>query len=78
MQTRVVVKDEVFNPNPGGWVLAFQKVIYMYGDGETENGFRFIWYRPDGSLQPARGQARIPSITDLKELVTMAEERGWH
>ena len=40
-------------------------------------GYRFIWYRPDGSLQAARGQARLPSIRLIKELTKRAESEGW-
>ena len=47
------------NANSGEWTLYFQKVTYHYDDGSTQDGFRFIWRRPDGSLQAARGQARI-------------------
>ncbi len=42
-----------------------------------ENGYRFIWRKPDGSLQPARGQARIPSTTDIFELLALASKNGW-
>lgn len=43
------------NANSGEWTLCFQKVTYHYDDGSTQDGFRFIWRRPDGSLQAARG-----------------------
>lgn len=43
----------------------------------TVNGYRFIWRRPDGSLQPARGQARIPSIAVIDELIRNARNEGW-
>ena len=43
------------NTNSGEWTLCFQKVTYHYDDGSTQDGFRFIWRRPDGSLQAARG-----------------------
>ena len=41
--------------NSGEWTLCFQKVTYHYDDGSSQDGFRFIWRRPDGSLQAARG-----------------------
>ena len=59
------------------WTLHFQKVIYHYEDGETEEGFRFIWRRPDGSLQAARGQARIPGRKELSDLIDQAEKEGF-
>lgn len=58
------------------WTLHFQKVIYHYEDGQSDKGFRFIWRRPDGSLQAARGQARIPGRKELEDLVALAEREG--
>ena len=49
----------------------------IYDDGSSENGYRFIWRRPDGSLQPARGQARIPSLNKATVLMDMAKSEGW-
>lgn len=59
------------------WTLHFQKVIYHYNDREPEEGFRFIWRRPDGSLQAARGQARIPGRKELNDLLEQAESEGF-
>ena len=42
-----------------------------------ETGYRFIWRRPNGRLQPARGQAIIPSARILRALLLRAEEEGW-
>ena len=58
----------------GEWNLCFQQVTYHYDDGSTQDGFRFIWRRPDGSLQAARGQARIESYEQMLELIDLAEE----
>ena len=58
-------------------LLGFQ-FIYMYSDGNSEEGFRFIWRRPDGHLQAARGQARIPERKYLEELTKKAEAQGWY
>jgi hypothetical protein len=79
MQTRVVVLGEIRQPcRPNGWSLAFQRVIYNYPDGEApEGGFRFIWYKDTGDLQPARGQARIPTLDDAESLIRQAQERRW-
>lgn len=59
---------------PNRWNLCFQQVTYHYDDGGEEDGYRFIWRRPDGSLQAARGQARIESYEQMMELIEMAKE----
>jgi hypothetical protein len=69
--------DEVALDKDGGWKLCFQRCRYMYSNGESEDGYRFIWRRPDGSLQGARGQARIPSLKDARLLMAEAEKAGW-
>ncbi|HHW31422.1 MAG TPA: hypothetical protein GXX20_07095 [Clostridiaceae bacterium] len=76
-QTRVVVLNETKKGNPGEWTLCFQYCRYEYEDGTEENGYRFIWQRPDGTLQAARGQSRIPSIADILLLVSEAIKGGW-
>lgn len=73
----VKILNEVTNGVPGDWRLCFQWCEYIYDDGSTENGYRFIWRRPDGSLQAARGQARIPSLKDINELTYLAAKDGW-
>ena len=60
-----------------GWTLCLQYGCWHLDDGETYEGFRFIWRRPDRSLQPARGQARIPSLKVARELMRRAADRGW-
>lgn len=74
----VDIKAEVPNPSEtkGDWALHFQRVVYHFEDGHTEEGYRFIWRRPDGSLQAARGQARIPGRKELLELIALAEKEG--
>ena len=62
------------NVNTGEWMLCFQKVTYHYDDGSAQDGFRFIWRRPDGSLQAARGQARIESYEQMMALINQAKE----
>ncbi|MGE7750691.1 hypothetical protein [Lysinibacillus fusiformis] len=59
------------------WVLCLQWCKYNYEDGDSANGYRFIWRRPDGSLQPARGQARIPSFAHMEYLMAKAKLQGW-
>ena len=59
------------------WVLCFQYCNYVYDDKPSETGYRFIWRRPNGKLQGARGQARIPKMSDILYLVSKAMEQGW-
>ena len=70
---RQVLKDA----NSGEWTLCFQKVTYHYDDGSTQDGFRFIWRRPNGSLQAARGQARIETYEQMMALINQAKEEGF-
>lgn len=74
---RVQILDEVAVGDDENWRLCFQRARYVYDDGSLEEGFRFIWRRPDGSLQGARGQARIPSLKIARILMAKAEEAGW-
>lgn len=75
---RVKVHCEVSgNPIEGGWNLCFQKVTYYYDGGGSDEGYRFIWRRPDGTLQAARGQARIESLSQMMNLVKLATEKGF-
>lgn len=79
-QGRVVVLNEVRKGEPGDWQLCFQRCRYEYNDAEgspEQEGYRFIWRRPNGNLQGARGQARIPSIADIMELTAAAVRGGW-
>lgn len=79
---RVQVLNEVTttHSDPREWTLWFQWCRYIYDNGEIQHGYRFIWRRPrdeGGSLQAARGQARIPSVRILEELVAKAKKEGW-
>ena len=74
----IKIIKEVTNEEAGGWKLYFQWCEYIYDDGsENQFGYRFIWKRPDGSLQAARGQARIPSLKDMNDLIERATYAGW-
>ena len=75
--TNVHIFHEVTNGAPGEWRLCFQWVRYDHDDREEEYGYRFIWRRPDGTLQAARGQARIPTAGDLFQLLSLAAQAGW-
>ncbi len=74
---RVMVLDEVASGKEGNWRLCFQRCRYVYNDGKVQDGYRFIFRRPDGSLQGARGQARIPSLKEARLLMAEAEKQGW-
>jgi hypothetical protein len=80
LATHVIVLNEITHPEHrrNGWRLCLQWARYQYDDkSEPQTGYRFIWRRPDGSLQPARGQARIPSLADAELLIRLAHELGW-
>ncbi len=59
----------------GEWELCFQKVTFN-SEGWTGDGFRFIWRRPNGNLQPARGQARLTKVL-IFDLMSKASAAGW-
>jgi len=77
-----MAKVEILRETPrdhieGEWQLCFQWCRYVYDDGSTQQGYRFIWRRPNGNLQAGRGQARIPSINQAMALMRVAETEGW-
>jgi hypothetical protein len=79
MTAKVEIHDEVKVPNPDGgkWEICFHRVTYHYDDDSTEEGYRFMWRRPDGTLQAARGQARIPDAATHDSLIRAAKSAGW-
>ena len=72
-----VLEETSSSATENGYTLCFQYCAYHYSDGTEQKGYRFIWRRPDGSLQAARGQARIPSLSVLLELTSKALADGW-
>lgn len=74
---RVQILNEIDPGPPTESRLCFHRVRYVYDDGDLHEGYRFIWRRPDGSLQAARGQARIPSIQMAQRMMKQAEDEGW-
>ena len=78
-QTRVqVINETPVHHENGEWQLRLQWCRYIFPPGHgDEYGYRFIWVRPDGALQPARGQARIPSFAQIRSLMETAEDEGW-
>lgn len=76
--SNITVHREVRLGEEGQWQLCFQWCTYVHeDDSPNEDGYRFIWRRPDGSLQAARGQARIPSAADILALLHLAAREGW-
>jgi hypothetical protein len=74
---RVQILHETSLDMGSGWKVCLQWCRYVYNNGALESGYRFIWRRPDGSLQAARGQARLPSMTLVRQLISQAEADGW-
>ncbi len=72
-----IIKEVKTDWGQDKWNLCFQWGQYLYDDRPPEYGFRFIWRRDNGTLQAARGQARIPSIELLESLVQKAKDEGW-
>ena len=77
-QTRYRMFNEVAHPGhvQPGPCLWLQWGRYDYADGTQQEGYRFIWTRPNGTIQ-ARGPARIPSLADIDILMTLARQQGW-
>lgn len=74
----VEIENETPKNRIDDWQLCFQQCVYHYDDGTQDTGYRFIWRRPDGSLQAARGQARIPDKAALNALLRQASDEGWY
>ncbi len=76
-KNHVEIINDVYLPMENDWELHFQYCKYHYENGDLQAGYRFIWKRPNGSLQPARGQARIPTISLALKLISEAMSEGW-
>ena len=75
---RVDVVREVRSGEIGDWQLCFHWCRYRMDDGTIQYGYRFVWRRrEDGSIQAARGQARIPSIKEAQALMQAAVDAKW-
>ena len=72
-----VIREVAATPEGSEWRLCLQWCRYVYDDGTDELGYRFIWRRPNGHLQAARGQARLPSRQVVEHLFNLADEAGW-
>jgi hypothetical protein len=76
-QNRVVVLNEARLGKECEWQLCLQWCRYEFKDNTEQMGYRYIWRRPNGHQQGARGQARIPSLARMMELMSMAIKEGW-
>lgn len=57
-----------------GWRLWLQWCEYHYANSShDQRGYRFVWKRPDGTIQPAR----LPSLAEIERLIAKAREAGW-
>jgi hypothetical protein len=74
-----VLRQTTLDEDLNDYTLWLQWCMYVYDEEEADpqHGYRFIWKRPDGSLQAARGQARLPSLAVAKALIAKAEKEGW-
>ena len=80
MESHVVIKNEVPDIiKDSKRHLYFQKCQWVYNNGHpAEEGFRFIWRDGNGKLLCHRGQARIPSKSDMDNLIILAKQAGWY
>lgn len=76
-RVQVIKETSRVFPNLSDCQLCLQWCLYVYDDGTTENGYRFIWRKDNGNMRPDRGQARIPSIEVATELIQKAKAEGW-
>ena len=77
-RANVDIRQEVSTLLGSGWTLCLQWAQYNYDDGSpSQMGYRFIYRRPNGSLQAAMGQARVPSAAVMFDLIHKATEAGW-
>ncbi len=78
---KVEIIKEVATGDPSvtnNWELCFHWAKYKYDNGDSQHGYRFMWRHPtSGYLQPARGQARLPSLKMANSLIQKAIDEGW-
>jgi hypothetical protein len=71
------VLHEVRLPEKGnGYQLCLPYGFWHHDDQPREEGYRFMW-RHHGAIQPNMGQPRIPSLRQVRELMSPAEQEGW-
>ena len=78
MKSRVkIIKEVPKNIIHKDWKLCFQWCQYIYENGTSEFGYRFIWRDELNRLRPQRGQARIPTFKEMDTLLDEAKIDGW-
>jgi hypothetical protein len=75
--SKVTIIKEVYEAQNDGWMLCLQWCRYGAGDGHIKYGYRFIWRRPDNSLQTVRAQSMLPSLGHISRLMEKSENEGW-
>ena len=77
MKSRVkIIKEVPKNIIHKDWKLCFQWCQYIYENGTSEFGYRFIWRDELNRLRPQRGQARIPTFKEMDTLLDEAKIDG--
>lgn len=71
-----IINETTLHDDSCQYRLWFQWCLYVYDDGTSQHGYRFMW-RKDGKLMTTRGQARINSTDDIIALVSAAKTAGW-
>lgn len=76
-ERRIEILHEAKKQAKDGEFLCLQYVAYPIDENSSKNGYRFIWRTTDGKLRALRGQARIPSLAVVLELISLAMSEGW-
>lgn len=74
---KFAIQHEVSITRDEGYTLCFQFGHYTYQKNQEEDGYRFIWRNPNGTLKASRGQARLPSLMEIQYLTGKALSEGW-
>ncbi len=77
MPARIQIVNEVGENFGETGILCLLWCGFFFYAGRMDEGYRFFWWRPDGSLLAARGQARIPSLKHAEKLIEKADKEGW-
>lgn len=77
MGTRIIIKDEAKIELNDKDQLCLQAVIYDYGNGHLDPGFRFIRRSPppEEHLKSQRGQANLEDLDNIEILVAMMKKK---
>ena len=73
----ITIHDEVKVAYRNNAELCFHRVTYRYDSGDSDQGFRFIWRKPDGLFATGHKQAFIPDAATHDQLIGAAKLQGW-